>query len=961
MTTEQQEKVSRGTSKPGFVSRFVPWFIGAGVLLIYLFTLNHWVSLRSLTVVAKIAGWDWHPGNISWRPSAVEPLHFLLTYPFRWFSGGAQLIALNLFSAICGALTLALLARSVSILPQDRTREQRQRENGPASVLNVPNSWLPPFVAVLVCGLQLLFWENAVAHTGQMLNLLVFAYVIRCLLEFRISKKDSWLTKMALVYGLGVTNNWAMIGFFPFFLVAVVWIKGQTFFGFRFISRMIGFGLIGLSLYLLFPIIAAVSPNSDQTFFQTLLGHLRYQKGFLFDIPFRQMTSLRGRLAVISLTSLLPLLLIGIRWPSFRGDISAVGGMITAFMFRLVHLFFLAILISLFFDPPYSPYELGYQLMPFLTFYYLSALAVGYFAGYALLVFGRDPVQAWSRPSASIKVLNRVIFAVVIVGCIIAPAALARKNFPTVQATNSDAASQFAKSIAEALPSSGAIVLSDDSTHLYLLQAAYAKMGKPSQNILVETSSLLIPDYHQYLNRRFPKDWPTHNPTNTLSEIGLVLGMDALSKTHRVFYAHPSFGYFFERFYPTPHKLVYELKPYPGTDLLPPPLSKEVIAENQNFWNAFTKETFPPLPSLGKRSEEVKMINAFYSRSLNYWGTQLQKANRLPEANQAFATAVALNPDNAIAQINQRFNTTLQRGEIRPVQTDDSLVKALNQFGSLQGAMQWNGPFDERDFCIQLGAVFGVGNNFRQSAQYFMRALDFSPKNIQARLGLAKTYIDLRQPDEALKLTQQLREDEKTALLDDGLQFELLRTEALAYLAKNDFSTAEKMLLAAQKEKPKNENRAVLLTQLYMAAGRYTNAMQTVQQQLKVDPENTRTIFTKGVLQMQLGDFAKAIETFNRVLQLDSKNFDALLNRAISYLQSGKFDLAKKDYETLLETLPKANTYAIYFRLGDLAEKQKDKSAAIRNYKAYLKRAPLDAPDRAEAKKRIAQLQDGKS
>jgi tetratricopeptide (TPR) repeat protein len=112
---------------------------------------------------------------------------------------------------------------------------------------------------------------------------------------------------------------------------------------------------------------------------------------------------------------------------------------------------------------------------------------------------------------------------------------------------------------------------------------------------------------------------------------------------------------------------------------------------------------------------------------------------------------------------------------------------------------------------------------------------------------------------------------------------------------------------------------------------------------------------------MQLGDFAKAIETFNRVLQLEPKNFDALLNRAISYLQSGKFDLAKKDYETLLETLPKANTYAIYFRLGDLAEKQKDKSAAIRNYKAYLKRAPLDAPDRAEAKKRIAQLQDGKS
>lgn len=960
MTTEQQEKLPQKSARKHFVTRLFPWIIAAGALLIYLFTLNHWVTLRSLPVVAKVAGWDWHPENISWRPSAVQPLHFLLTYPFRWLPGNAQLIGLNLFSAICAALTLALLARSIVILPHDRTREQRQRETGQFAFLNVPNSWLPPFVAVLVLGLQIIFWQSAIAHTGEMLNLLIFAYVIRCLLEYRISKKDNWLLKMALVYGLGVTNNWAMIGFFPFFLVALIWIKGRSFFEFHFVTRMVLFGLIGLSLYLLFPLIAAFSTNSDQTFFQALLGHLRFQKSYVFDIPFRQMTALRGRLMVISLTSLLPLLMIGIRWPSFRGDISAIGGMITALMFRVVHLFFLGILISLYFEPPYSPYELGYKLMPFLSFYYLSALAVGYFVGYALLVFGREPMKAWSRSTPLFKMINRTVLVAVWIGVIAAPIALARKNFPEIQAVNSDAASRYAKFASESLPDGDAIVLSDDATHLYLLQAAHAKMGKPVRNILVETSSLLNRNYHRYLNQQFPKIWPAPNPTNSISEVEMILQLDAMAKTNRLFYLHPSFGYYFEKFYPTPHELVYELKSYQGSELLPPPLSKDVIAENQKFWDGFAKDVLPSLPDLGKRSEEVRTINAYYSCSLNYWGTQLQKAKMLKEAGQAFANSVALNPDNVVAQINQRFNINLQRDEIRPVPADDELVKKLNQFGNLQIAMQWNGPFDERDFCIQLGVIFGLGNNFRQSAQQFMRALEFSPKSDPARLGLAKTYIDLRRPDDALKLVRELREDAKTDPLTPALQFDLLRTEALAYLAKNDFPTAEKLLLDARKEKPKDDDRFTLLTQLYVATGRFTNAMQIAEQKLKSSPEDPRALFTKGVLQMQFGDYDKAIDTLNHVLDLQPKNYDALLNRAIANLQSGKFDLAKKDYNTLLENLPAANSYPIYFRLADLAEKQNDKSEAIKNYKAYLKRAPATAPDRAEAEKRISKLKSGK-
>ncbi|MEO5803507.1 MAG: tetratricopeptide repeat protein [Verrucomicrobiota bacterium] len=952
MTTELQEEPSKEILRPNFVTRFLPWIIAGGVLLIYLFTLNHWVTLKSLPVVAKIAGWDWHP---TW----FEPLHFLLTYPARWLPTHLQMPVLNFFAAICAALTLALLARSVALLPHDRTREQRQRETGKFSLLNVPQSWLPPLVAVLICGLQLTFWEHAVAATGEMLNLLIFAYVIRCLLEFRISQRECWLTKFALVYGVGVTNNWAMIGFFPIFLIALIWIKGIGFFNFRFILRVLGFGLLGLSLYLLFPVIAALSANSDQTFWPTLREHLRFQKSYLYTLPFVQVPPLRGRLLVIALTSLLPLLMIGIRWPSFRGDLSHAGGMVTAFMFRLMHLFFLAILLTIFFDLPFSPKELGYELMPLLTFYYLTALAVGYFVGYGLLVFGREPAQSWERPSSLFKLINIVILIAIWIAVIAVPLALARNNLPVIQATNSNALSQMAKLTTEALPPSGALVLSDDPARLHLLRAAYAQTKKPAQNILLETGSLSFPKYHEYLHQHH-QPWPKPASTNAIGPVELIQQLETLNKTHPLFYLHPSFGYYFERFYPIPRKLVYELKPYPTNSITPPPLSNEVIVENQSFWNSFAKEIAPTLPELGKRSPEVGQVNAHYSRALNYWGTELQKAKLLNEANQAFALAISLNRENVAAQINQQFNANLRRGEIRAVTRDEEIEKKLGQYGSWQNALTYNGPFDERDACLRLGEIFARGGNLRQSALLFLRVIELSPKNFNARLGLAKTYIELQRPDDSLKLIGQLRDEEKTAALSPGDQLELLRIEAYAHLAKNDFKTAEKILRTAQRKNPKDENHLALLTQLYVDTGYHTNALESVQKQLQIAPQSPAALFTKAVLNMQLGNFGKAVESLDLLLKIQPNNARALMNRAIAHLQSGKLDAAERDYKSLRESQPK-NAYQIYYGLAEVAEKKKNKSEAIKNFKLYLKYAPSGTEEFTRVKKRIADLQSGKS
>src|SRR5258706_11742910 len=247
MTTETQLD-----PRKHFVPRTLPWLLAAVMLVVFSLTLNHWVSLFNIGYVAKTSGWVW-------QPDVVNPLSFLVTCPFRWLPTALIPIALNFFSAVCAALTLGLLARSVAILPQDRTDAQRKREKSDFSFLTTGGAWLPPLLAVAVCGLQLTFWEQATNQTGETFDLLLFAFVIWSLLEFRLDERVGRLSLAALVYGAGMAENWAMVAFLPVFIMALIWTRKLAFFNLGFLWRMTLLGLAGMSFSLLLPLIAVLT------------------------------------------------------------------------------------------------------------------------------------------------------------------------------------------------------------------------------------------------------------------------------------------------------------------------------------------------------------------------------------------------------------------------------------------------------------------------------------------------------------------------------------------------------------------------------------------------------------------------------------------------------------------------------------------------------------------------------
>jgi tetratricopeptide (TPR) repeat protein len=935
-----------------FTQTGLPWAIAAAALLLYLITLNRWVSLESLPYVAKVTGWDW---TVPYQ----NPLFFLVTYPFRWLPSSWQPLSLNIFAAVCAALSLGLLARSVALLPHDRTHEQRQRERSEFSLLSIRTSWIPPVFAALVCGLELTFWEHSTAATTEMLDLLLFAYVIRCLLEYRIDGRESWLMRMALVYGLAITNNFAMIGFFPCVLAAVLWIKGMSFFEFRFVARMAAFGLLGLSLYFLLPLVWVFSDSSTVSFGQALRAHLAAQKAMLMDTPM-----LRTRVLILSLTSVLPLIVIGIRWPATFGDTSAAGAAFSSVMFRVVHTFFLAACIWVAFNQQFSPRALSFGMVALLSFYYLGALSIGYFTGYLLLVFGEGArTKARHRPSPLQGLLNKVVVAAVWLALIAVPAGLIYKNWESIRVTNGPMLREFAQLSTSSLPASG-VVLSDDPYNLLLLSSSLTREGNLDKYILVHTRSLLSPDYHQQLTKRHPGRWTnffTNQPPDEIIDDGSLLGLITfLSRSNQIVYLHPSFGYYFERFYLQPQGMVYGLHAYPTNVIFPPPLSAETLNKNTEFWK--TNKLLAQLPKLAKAdSRDGKYIGHYSSRALNYWGVTLQRqpgldpATQLVEAGKCFQLAMELNTNNVPAQSNFDFNRSVRTRQPRTPETAKSMEDKFGQYRGWEPMMIQNGPFDHPDFCLRLGQMFAFQSLFRQSATELERVHTFEPTNVIAHAALADVFLRAQLNSQALETAAKVRAEHKSDPLPMNVDLELVRIEATAQFNLGDAAAAERTLLDAYAKHPKQPGVLDTLLQIYAQKDRLQDALATSERIIEADPERAQSFINQATLHVKQNDFDQAIASVNRILQKSPQQPQALLYKIFLLIQKKDYNAARSAIDALLNVEPQ-NPEALLYR-GVVEIENKDFDRAIEPLSQVLKRQANNA--NALRNRAIAYLQLG--
>ena len=952
----------------GFVQRRLPWIIAAAFFVLYLLTLNHWVSWEGLASVSKVTGWDW-------SPQVKNPLLYLITWPVQWFPVRVQPILLNALAALLGALTLGQLARSVALLPHDRTREQRQRERSDYSLLSLKTAWMPPLFACLLCGFQWTFWEESTAFAGEILSVFVFACVIRCLLEFRLYQEDRWLYRMALLYGFAIPSDWAFIGYFPLAVCALIWMKGVPFFRPDFMGRMMGLGAVGLSTYFLLPLLIWMQDSSTGSFVELLKLQFLDAKLY-FSMP-------KTGVLLLALTSALPVLVMGIRFPSSIEDVSIVGSMLANFLFRLMHLVFLVICVWMAFDPSFSPKNsdplLSNLPIKFLTFSYLGALVVGYFSGYVLLVFRDKPSRSHRKISKETRVLNVAVSGLLWLGALGSSMGLLLQNGPAIWRNNkSDLLPDFAALLVRNLPETKAIVLSDNADSILLVQSELARSGRDRSYVFIDTHLLQTEFYEKQvresLEAEFPDVFAADGLPEGLNKLSLLSILANVKKKgdYPVYYLHHSFGLYFEVFYPNQKGLVTELLAYGEGQVEPPPLTAAAIESNQAFW----KEVAAKLSEASEaRNPTNRRLIDWCSREQNVWAVSLQRAGRLEEAKAAFERSLIWNPENLCAKVSLRQNKIL-RGEADAepaVLTSAESQFIQKNYGSDEQRHEWlmlaNGPVDAHEFCRLLGSKLSQGGqwaNHRQAMLQYKRASVLDPSDIETKLLYAESLWVSGFPEESLKQIESIRAE--NLHLSSAQKTGLVRLEAWGHYEMGNkaaaagdearqaasFKTVEEILQSALADDPNNEVYLDTLFRFYMFTKQNEEALKLLDRHLAISPNAPYLLQNKAVVHMQMGQYAEAVELSNQVIEADPKNLDARLNRAISRYRLGDYENAKRDYEAVAEALP--DHHAVYYGLGQIAKEAGDVATAVSHFERYLELSPSETDQRREVRNALAEL-----
>lgn len=983
----------------------LPWVVGAVALVVYLATLNHWVTFDNLALVSRVNGWDW-------QPAFSQPLLLLLTFPFRLLPAWWVPLALNAFTAACAALALMTLARSVALLPHNRLPQQRELVRDPRALLSVPYAWVPIVLAAIALGLQLTFWEHAISASGEMLDLLVFAYVIRCLIEHRLDARQSWLDRAALLFGAALANNYAMAGFLPLFLVALLRTKRFSFFclhtlrridqsgwrkvkssladDMRFFLRMALLGLAGLSLFLLPALVQALSPHSVLGFWPALRESAAVYEASLRAIYRVFFRFHRDIALLLAAGSLLPIFLLSIRWGRLGGGLGRIRFDPAMFIMHLVHAFLLLLCLWIVCGAPFSPRQIAWENaipLPFLTFYYLTALSIGYYSGFFLLFFGPAMFERLSSRQTYRRALYRAAAKAAPALPVLLLAVLLLANIPAIRTLHAPQLDRYGRLAAGWLPPEGAIVLSDDPGHLKLLRATLSREGTAERYLQVETRSLPLPAYRDWLSRKYPDRWPApapaalglSKPDAPLNPVEVVQLLDCVAESNRVYCFPPTFGAMLNRFYPQPLGLIQEMKDYPPRNLSAPPLTPAELAANQDFWRNAIPAVVKPVLQLASQPElprsgfskwlmktarlqtppptGANLLAVWYSRALNHWGVTLQRNDQWKEAASCFELALELNPENLPARLNTECNSNLLARQEMTVIPESPIEDQFGKYRSVLQLLADNGPFDEPNSCFKLGLGLSGSGMLRQACQQFERVKELAPNFLPARLLLADICADGLNPAQALRWVDEMKADPALQPLGLTNEVNLTLTEAKAWFALTNRPKAEGIIYAMLATHPRDPfvfDRAVAA---FIMHGSRSEAVRIIDRRLQLAPNDAEVLASKGMLHLLMGQYSNAIPPLTHALSL-TNTYEIRRNLALAYLRTGQLDAAEAECKAILEAFPSA--YSTYSGLGEIALQRKDTNAAIRYYKQHLAKTTPDTEEARQTAAIVNLLQSGR-
>jgi tetratricopeptide (TPR) repeat protein len=936
-------------------------------LLVYGLTLSQGTSLNNLPLAGNVAGWDR-------QATLTQPLTWLVTLPLKLLPAAWIPVGLNFIFALCGALTLGLLARSVELLPWNLPPVAKARWS----------KFLPGALACGVCGLEYNFWLEATAGGGAMLNQLLLAAVVWCLLEYRAGKQPRWLGAATGLWGFGLAQSWVMLFNLPLFVAALIWLRGWRSLKWGFSRRMLLLGLAGFSIFALLPLVNGLNPHSPFSFGGAWVATSKATISTLLQIYIEFWARHRLMTLVLVLFFLAPALSAWLcSQDDGTGNKSKVD-QLQIWIYRAVRVALLLACLWLAFEPRLGPHQILLQhfqvSMPLLTFDYFNALGIAFLVGNLLMLSqvrsagrprgGVQKIIFWARPK--VPVLLCALSVLTLFG-------LAMRNAPPIWAESRQPLEHFGGLAARSLPSGGGILFGDDARKLVAVQAALERQPEGRRWLAVDLVALPSPSYRAALERQQPLGWVSGAAHHRLGPVELMQLLEQLAQTNRLFFLQPAPGQvWFEQFYPQPFEAVAELKKYEsGREATMAPLTGQALDASEIFWDKAWQQRIADLQPLtsthprkgsGWRAKisdrlylppvpvpQTSLFRQWYSIWLNDWGVSLQRSGRWPAAQGRFEQALAVNTNNWAAAVNLQCNQNLQAGRPLNLAGLPGLARRFENWERLAQITIDYGAFDEPSLCFLLGRAYQQIGWPRQAVQQLERATALVPGGLEPAFALAEIYLQYRQSDQVFALVKRLRPflNGLPADQSEPLATDLDFLEAKAWMSQTNTAQAHRILQSVLEKHAGNAATANRVLNAYVSFGDLTHALELVTRELAEAPDHPLGLNLQAALLIQMNQPAAAIPILQRAIGItNSPSFR--LNLALAYLKNENLAEAETEYHRL-ENEPTLSLTA-QIGLASVAERRHDTNLAIHRLEMCFTNSRPGSLDREEIRARLDAL-----
>lgn len=949
----------------------LPWILGAIFVVLYILTLNKWIAVDTLGIVAPIVGWDF------WSLQLQNPIYRLITTPFRYFPSSSAIIGLNFFNTILATFTIIWLARSVMLLPQDRSTDQRVRNDDPDGLYISKFACIPPIIACISLGLLFNFWQGATEATPDILNVFFFAYIVRNTLEHRLDGESFWIYRASTVYSIALVNNPMMVLFLPFWIGSLIWINGKDFLKYgRLILNSILCFLPGLLFFLYTPIAEYIQGHSDLSFLQLLSYSLSTYVNNIASIP-------AYVLFIYSTFSIIPIILLSVHWDSSHSGSTDSNVIMTRIGVRLMNIFFFIYSAAVASDLPLCPRYLlkGYNG---LELHFLAALTLGFTSGYLLVVFHEQVLgnrKKRFQVSAIMSLLRPVVTLFVLVSGVALAGGLFYKNLPDIKANSSDIlyklGSNLTADIQNIQTEKQITLFSDDPISLNLTIATMVRQKIDIHKyIFVYTQFLSYPWYHRRMATFYPDRWTDHFSNSKdikyLEPDNMSQWMLWYAGKEDVYYLHPSFGHFFEACKPTSIGLLTHLTTFKDNN----PSLWKLTSEEQNhltsYWkkNYATLDSIPALPNEGKKvSGPTFFVSAFYSRALTASAVELCKSGDKASAITLCQKAFKLFPQNISAFMNQHYYQT--GTQIFSEDQEQKYQEMQNNYNgaSIKTIVLFCGPFDTPAQLFELGRMFSQNLQWRQAFQCFLRVQEYEPNNIKNLIFLAYTDSMVGESEHALQLIHEAKafikksiEESPTAANVPSLKAnltELDTQEAACLLTAGKIDEALSLLTTAFKAHSQDNNILNMLIRAHIAKGNFDQALPLLERILAVSPDNKEALTRKALCLMGLNHPQEALIYIDNLLRKNPLNSSLHLLRITACVQLENWDEAIAEYKIILEQ-NKDNLQAM-MGIADLEAQQGNLEESLKWADTARTNKNASPEDVQWIEKRIQELKNGKT